>query len=164
MTRLGIATGLDLKNCTLPFLEQHFGKFGHYLYDAARAIDNRPVRPNRERKSVGAERTFSDDIATRQEAEAMLVPIIEKVAQACQRRVLSGRTVTLKVKYADFEQITRRTTLEQPIDSVEAITHYTHILLESLVPFPKRVRLLGVSLSTFGEEILADTVQLQLKL
>ena len=89
MAHLGIATGLDLKRQTSVFLQQHFGKFGSYLYNIARGVDDRPVRADRIRKSLGAERTFSEDIHTLEQARTALVPLIEKVANVCKQRMLA---------------------------------------------------------------------------
>ncbi len=114
MERLGIQTGRDLKAQTLPFLQQHFGKAGPYYYWVARGIDERPVCADRARKSVGAENTFETDLYSAQEIHAGLRPIIEKVWTYCERTGLRARTVTLKVKYADFRQITRSRTGPAP--------------------------------------------------
>jgi DNA polymerase IV len=110
MNRLGIKTGFDLREQTLAFLQRHFGKPGPYYYWIARGVDKRPVRADRIRKSLGAENTFSADIFTFEAACEVLQPIIEKVWRICEGAEIRGRTVTLKVKYADFEQITRSRT------------------------------------------------------
>lgn len=149
MAALGIHTGLDLKRCDLPFLQNHFGKFGLYLHNVARGIDDRPVRADRVRKSVGAERTFSTDLHAFAEATEALGPIADKVAGVCQGRALRGRTVTLKVKYNDFEQITRRLTLPRGIDDAASLMTQACRLLEPLFPTPKPIRLLGIGLSGF---------------
>src|SRR3712207_3346077 len=97
MHRLGIRTGADLKAQPLSVLEQHFGKAGPYYYAIARGIDHRPVRPDRIRKSVGAENTFERDLFSFDEMRAELQPLIEKVWRWCERTGARGRTVTLKV-------------------------------------------------------------------
>ena len=107
MNRLGIENGLDLRAQTLPFLRQHFGKSGPYYYWIARGIDERPVRADRVRKSIGAENTFSQDLHAFGPMREALEPIIAKVWRHCQATGIQGRTVTLKVKFADFQQITR---------------------------------------------------------
>jgi nucleotidyltransferase/DNA polymerase involved in DNA repair len=109
-TRSGVRTGLDLKARTLEFLQQHFEKVGSYYYWAARAIDERPVRADRIRKSIGAENTFPADLFTYEAARDQLREIIDKVWSYCERSGARGRTVTLKVKFANFRQITRRHT------------------------------------------------------
>ena len=107
MNRLGIENGLDLRAQTLPFLQRHFGKSGSYYYWIARGIDERPVRADRVRKSIGAENTFSQDLHAFGPMREALEPIIAKVWRHCQATGIRGRTVTLKVKFADFQQITR---------------------------------------------------------
>lgn len=164
MAALGIATGLDLKHQTLPFLQEHFGKFGLYLFDIARGIDTRPVRADRVRKSIGAEKTFSQDIHTIDEAQAALIPIVEKVVEISRKRLLKARTVTLKVKYGDFESITRRQTVATAIDDAQSITAQAHLLLNPLFPLAKGIRLLGVSLSSFHEEGVIEESQMRLSI
>ena len=110
MHRLGIKTGFDLREQTLAFLQQHFGKPGPYFYSIARGVDERPVQADRIRKSLGAENTFAADIFTFEAACEALQPIIEKVWRTCEGAEIRGRTETLKVKYADFRQITRSRT------------------------------------------------------
>src|SRR5206468_2080543 len=107
MASLGIETGLDLKGQTLEFLQQYFGKAGSYYYWVARGVDERPVRADRIRKSVGAENTFPVDFFTYEAARDALREIIDKVWSYCEGSGLRGRTVTLKVKFANFQQITR---------------------------------------------------------
>jgi DNA polymerase-4 len=111
MNRLGIENGLDLRAQTISFLQQHFGKSGPYFYWIARGVDDRPVRANRIRKSVGAENTFFIDLFTFDAAQNALLPIIDKVWRHCESTGARGRTVTLKVKYTDFQQITRSRSL-----------------------------------------------------
>jgi len=153
MERLGIRVGGDLKAQTLPFLQQHFGKTGPYYYWIARGIDERPVCADRVRKSIGAENTFDTDLFTPLEVHAALKPIVEKVWRCCEGTRIRGRTVTLKVKYADFRQITRRRTGQAPFTTPEALEEIVHALAESLFPVRKGIRLLGVTLSSLGHEI-----------
>lgn len=148
MTQLGIHTGLDLKRQSLPFLQDRFGKFGDYLYDIARGIDHRQVRADRVRKSVGAENTFSADIHDVAAARAALAPIIDKVSGICQARSLKGRTITLKVKYSDFETVTRRMTLAGAVNDADRIQAMAYQLLDAIFPTARGIRLLGVSLSS----------------
>lgn len=169
MNRLGIVTGLDLRAQTLPFLTAHFGKSGTHYYWISRGIDHRQVRPDRIRKSVGAENTFSDDLFTSGEAEIELQPIIAKVWRYCEKSGIRGRTVTLKVKYADFRIITRSRTLPQPVASEAEIAVIVEDVMRPLFPVTKGIRLLGVTLSSLGEEeeaadATADTPQLRLTL
>ena len=110
MSGLGIETGLDLRAQTLEFLQQHFAKAGSYYYWAARGIDERPVRADRIRKSVGAENTFPADLFTCEVARAALRENVAKVSSYCEGSGIRGRTVTLKVKFANFQIITRSRT------------------------------------------------------
>src|SRR5271165_3544550 len=107
MNRLGIFTGLDMRNETLEFMNANFGKAGSYDYWISRGVDERPVRANRIRKSVGAENTFSNDLTDFEAMVAELEPLIDKVWRHCESAGSRGRTVTLKIKFADFEIITR---------------------------------------------------------
>src|SRR2546427_3201661 len=108
----GIHTGADLRAQPLDFLQRHFGKSGAFYYWISRGVDERPVRADRVRKSVGAENTFLTDLFALGEARDALRPIIEKVWRHCEATTTWGRTVTLKVKYADFHQITRSLTCD----------------------------------------------------
>jgi DNA polymerase-4 len=164
MNGLGIHTGLDLRAQTLAFLQQHFGKAGAYYYWVARGVDDRPVRPDRIRKSVGAENTFSTDLLTLGAARAALQPIIDKVWRSCDGTGIRGRTVTLKVKYADFSQATRSRTAAAPIASQDELERVSLALLEPLFPVPKGVRLLGVTLSTLNDQPRDAEPQLRLSI
>ncbi len=164
MNRLGIATGLDLKAHPLAYLQEQFGKAGPYYYWIARGIDERPVRSDRIRKSVGAENTFSADIFTLESARDALQPIVEKVWRHCESAGARGRTVTLKVKYADFQQITRSRTSAAPFETRADLERQTLELLESLSPLAKGIRLLGASLSSLGDDQANEPPQLSLEL
>jgi DNA polymerase-4 len=148
MARLGIKAGLDLRAQTLAFLQQHFGKAGSYYYGVARGIDERPVRADRIRKSVGAENTFPADLFTYEAARDALQDTIDKVWGHCEGSRLRGRTVTLKVKFANFQQITRSHTGQMPIMARSELEQLGNALLEPLFPVAKGLRLLGVSLSS----------------
>jgi DNA polymerase-4 len=152
MEQLGIRTGLDLKEQSLAFLQQHFGKAGSYFYWAARAIDDRRVRADRIRKSVGAENTFPADLFTLEAARDQLRDIIEKIWAHCERSGTRGRTVTLKVKFANFRQITRRRTGQLPIGTRGELEKLSIALLEPLFPVTKGIRLLGLSVSSLAVE------------
>ncbi len=152
MERLGIRNGGDLGAQTLLFLKQQFGKAGPYYYALARGIDERPVCADRIRKSVGSETTFNADIFTLDEARAALGPLIAKVWAYCKESTIRGRTVTLKAKYADFQQVTRSRTGVGPLETQAAIEAIVYALLESLFPVNKGIRLLGVTLSSLGTE------------
>ena len=152
MARLGIKAGLDLRAQTLAFLQQHFGKAGSYYYGVARGVDERPVRADRIRKSVGAENTFPADLFTYEAARDALREIVDKVWKYCEGSGLRGRTVTLKVKFVNFQQITRSRTGQMQIRTRSELEQLGNALLEPLFPVAKGVRLLGISLSSLAEE------------
>ncbi len=164
MNRLGIRTGFDLREQTLAFLQQHFGKPGPYYYWIVRGIDERSVRPDRIRKSLGAENTFPTDIFTFEAACEALLPIIEKVWRIREGAEIHGRTMTLKVKYADFQQITRSRTGQSLFSTRAEIEQLSYALLEPLFPVTKGIRLLGITLSSLGEKQLEREPQLSLSL
>ena len=164
MNRLGIENGLDLRAQTLPFLQRHFGKSGSYYYWIARGIDERPVRADRVRKSIGAENTFSQDLHAFVPMREALEPIIAKVWRHCQATGIQGRTVTLKVKFADFQQITRSKSVGDAIDSLADLERLSLGLLEPLLPPRKGVRLLGISLSSLTQAQPTGRRQLSLVL
>jgi DNA polymerase-4 len=164
MNRLGIQTGLDLRAQSMPFLQEHFGKAGAFYYWTARGVDDRPVRADRIRKSVGAENTFSVDLFTFEDARDALVPIIDKVWRFCESSGTRGRTVTLKIKYADFKQITRSHSVHGVIDGHTALEEICLALLKTQCPMTKGVRLLGISLSTLGSTGTVAAEQLTLGL
>jgi DNA polymerase IV len=151
MLRLGIATGLDLRAQTLPFLQQHFGKSGAYYYWISRGVDERPVHAGRVRKSIGAENTFSRDLHACEPMREALAPIIAKIWRHCQATGIRGRTLTLKVKFTDFRQITRSKSVDDAIDSLADLERLSLGLLEPLLPPRKGVRLLGISLSSLTQ-------------
>ena len=162
MNRLGIHTGSDLRAQSVAFLQQHFGKAGSYYFWIARGVDERPVRPDRIRKSVGAENTFAADLATLDAARAALQPIIEKVWRYCEGAGIRGRTVTLKVKYADFSQVTRSRTGLGPITNQAELEHVSIALLEPFFPLQRGIRLLGVTLSSLNDGPTEAEAQLRL--
>jgi DNA polymerase IV len=152
MNSLGLHTGLDMRNQTLEFMQAHFGKAGAYYYWIARGIDNREVRANRIRKSVGAENTFSSDLTGFDAMAAELRPLIDKVWRHCEDKGSRGRTVTLKVKFNDFEIITRSRSVSVAVSSRSDLERLSIALLQNEMPLPKPVRLLGVSLSSLQDD------------
>ena len=151
MGRLGIATGADLKAKPLDFLQRHFGKAGLWYYGIARAIDDRPVQPHRPRKSIGTEDTFERDIADLDQARREIAPLAAKVWRQGVAKGLHGRTLTVKVKYADFQQITRSRTAAIPFADAAEIETLASALIEPLFPVEKPIRLLGVTLSSLDD-------------
>ena len=134
MHRLGIATGLDLRARTLPDLQRQFGKSGRTYYWIARGVDERPVCADRVRKSVGAGNTFAQDLHAFAPMREALEPIIATVWRHCQATGIRGRTLTLKVKFADFRQITRSKSFDDAIDSLADLERLSLGLLEPLLP------------------------------
>ncbi|OWV65510.1 DNA polymerase IV [Rhizobium sp. R339] len=164
MHRLGIDNGADLKGKTLEFLVEHFGKSGPYFYGIARGTDERQVKPNRVRKSVGAEDTFSQDLHAFEPAREGLQPLIEKVWGYCETNGIGVKTVTLKVKYADFNQITRSKTVPSPLAAITDLEEIVGLLLAPIFPPRKGIRLLGVSLSSLERRAAGTEPQLRLAL
>ncbi|MBY5444513.1 DNA polymerase IV [Rhizobium leguminosarum] len=162
MHQLGIDTGADLKEKTLEFLVEHFGKSGPYFYGIARGIDERQVKPDRVRKSVGAEDTFSEDLHAFEPAREGLQPLIEKVWAYCEANGIAAKTVTLKVKYADFSQITRSKTALAPLPAIADLEDLVNLLLAPIFPPRKSIRLLGVTLSSLEGRAPAAEPQLRL--
>jgi DNA polymerase IV len=163
MNALGIFTGMDMRNQTLEFMTANFGKAGTYYYWISRGIDERPVRANRIRKSVGAENTFSQDLADYEALAAELQPLIEKVWRHCETTGARGRTATLKVKFSDFELITRSRSVAV-IDSASDLSGLALELLKQLMPPKRAIRLIGISVSGFTDPELEDEDQLPLML
>ena len=163
MNKLGIETGRDLRAQSIAFLQQHFGKAGIFYYWIARGVDDRPVRANRVRKSVGAENTFSADLFSFEAAREALSPIIDKVWRYCERTGTRGRTVTLKIKYAEFQQITRSQSLRGVIEGRKVLEEISLELLRAQFPVKKKgIRLLGISLSALAAADRVDSNQLPL--
>ncbi|MCQ4632463.1 DNA polymerase IV [Shinella sp. CPCC 100929] len=164
MAALGIETGADLRDKSVEFLVEHFGKSGPYFHGIARGIDNRQVKPDRERKSVGAEDTFAIDIADLDEAKRELDPLVAKVWRYCEGNDVSAKTVTVKIRFADFQVITRSRTNPSPFADDDAILAAATMLLEGAHPFRKPIRLLGVTLSALGQKGESVTQQMEFRL
>ncbi|KQT48596.1 DNA polymerase IV [Devosia sp. Leaf420] len=159
MQALGIKTGADLEAQSLEFLQRHFRSGGEYYYWIARGIDHRRVKPDRVRKSVGGENTFFDDVHDLPGALEKLSPIIDKVWRHAEQKSLYGRTLTLKVKFADFEIITRSRTEQAPFATKVAVERTAHSLLAPVFPTSKGIRLLGISISGFEPASRSDGVE-----
>jgi DNA polymerase IV len=145
MHRLGIRTGRDLRERPLAFLQQHFGKAGAHFHAIARAEDARPVRPDRPRRSSGSETTYPQDLTETAQVEAALAVLAAEVAEWCERHRWFGRTVTVKLRYADFRTVTRSRTRPLPVRDREALTAAALELVRGLFPLRRPVRLLGVT-------------------
>ncbi len=153
MQEMGIETGADLQETTERELTHHFGKRGGHFKRLAMGEDDRPVQPDRERKSVGAERTFSGDVAEPEEMLSRLEPIAERVSGRLESAgpegtPVRGRTVTLKLKSHDHEVSTRQTTLRRAVRSSETLMRLAERLLGRPHPPEEPVRLLGLSVSS----------------
>jgi DNA polymerase IV len=164
MKALGIFTALNLRAKDESFLSKHFGKAGWHFYCICRGIDHRPVLANRIRKSVGAENTFSRDLTSLDEMRAELGPLVEKVWHYCDSTGARGRTVTLKVKFADFKIMTRSRSRLVPISDRSTLASISDELLAAQFPMRKGVRLLGVSLSSLCAEAVEVDTQMTLAL
>lgn len=151
MHEKGIFTGKDLKAKSEYDLKRWFGKSGNYYYHVCRGVDNRPVNPNRVRKSVGAERTFSQDISSIKHIIEALDNIIDIVIQRIEKAQVSGKTLTLKVKYANFKQVTRSYT-DVKFIALGKIPLIAHELVKEIPATEIGVRLIGLQLSNFEHE------------
>ncbi len=152
MESLGINKGSDLKKWTQENLITRFGKSGLYYYKIVRAIDDREVNPNRARKSLGAERTFSDDINVLQDLQETLKTIVDEVFKRAKRTENFGRTFTLKVKFYDFQQITRSKSFPDAVDTQKELNEIAQsILIDTYPEIDRGVRLLGFSISNLDD-------------
>ncbi len=162
LNRQGIYFGADLKLLGRQELIRQFGKSGLYYFNIVRGIDDRPVISSRERKSLGAERTFGADCYLLRDLTEQMLKIEQELWRRLERAQKYGRTLTLKIKFSDFEQITRSKTLIGKLDS-EVVLHQTAMqLLKNEDPFVKGVRLLGLTISNFDEPH-QEAVQLTLE-
>ncbi|KKB76983.1 DNA repair protein [Devosia soli] len=162
MHKLGITTGADLAALSIEDMRTRFGRSAQYWFDLSRGVDNRQVNPDRERKSIGAEDTFPEDIKTIDDARRLTAPLADKVWRVCESRALFGRTATLKVKFSNFEQITRARSFPGVIRSRQALGAALEELLAATFPPKMPVRLLGVTVSNFdrGEDVVDSQLAL----
>lgn len=150
MKKMGLHTGADLKLLSEQDLVMRFGKTGKFYFKIVRGIDERPVQLHRETKSLGAEDTFEQDLSTQEEMFTELEQIAEKVTARLEKNRLKGKTITLKVKFHDFTQITRNQSFLNPIGDYFSIIAAAKDLLIRADLENSKVRLLGISLSNFG--------------
>lgn len=162
MHELGIFNGGDLKEWKEQDLVRRFGKAGKYYFKIVRGIDNRNVNPNRIRKSVGAENTFSEDITTRNEAEVQLFKIADTLISRMKKSDTWGKTITLKVKFSDFKVITRSKTVSYWIQTNQEISSLLNELLDELDFTQIAIRLLGLSVSNLNTQEEENKLGLQL--
>jgi DNA polymerase-4 len=151
MKRLGIETGADLRAQSLDFLRRHFGSSAEWYYGIARARDGRSVSADRVRKSSGSETTFDRDLTDEGEIEAGVSSMADDVWGWCERRQAFGRTVTVKIKYADFKQITRSRSQPTVVMTREDLQRASLDLVRSVFPSQKAIRLVGVTVSNFAD-------------
>jgi DNA polymerase-4 len=147
MKELGINNGLDIKRRDRKFMEKAFGKMGAYFFDLVNLKIDNPVSPNRIRKSLGAERTFFEDITSLELMKEKLEEISIKISDSLTKREIAGRTITLKIKYNDFNLNTRSRTIEHYINDKDSILRFANELLLTPLKPQKPVRLLGISIS-----------------
>lgn len=149
---LGIKNGKDLREYTRDELVEAFQSRGNQLYEHVRGIDERPVEANRKRKSLGKEKTLIHNVAHVDDMLPILSELCAHVSEQLQRHRVLTSVITIKVKYANFKQITRRTTLSQPTNEGRMIEQTAHELLQNTALEGKEVRLLGVHTSDFYAE------------
>ena len=152
MHKLGIRKGADLRRAPLPLLLRHFGKAGQNYYEYARGRDGREVQAHRIRKSLGAEETFAQDTSEPDILSARLEDVCRKVWTRCGRAGFAGKTVTLKLKFADFKQITRSYTLPGLVSGPKQLLAVAADILAGVELKGRKVRLLGVTLSNIPKE------------
>ena len=149
MKRLGIETGADLRAKPLGFLRQHFGSSAEWYHAIARGIDERPVDPDRVRKSSGSETTFDSDVIDIARIEAGVGRMADDVWAWCDKAQSFGRTVTVKIKFGDFRQITRSRSFATPVDTKTSLHEASLELVRSIYPPELGIRLVGVTVSNF---------------
>ena len=149
MERLGIRTGADLRAKSMNFLIDHFGSSAGWYHAIVRGQDDRPVNPHRERKSSGSETTFDRDLTDPEEIEAGVLRMADDVWVWCEGRNAFGRTVTVKIKFQDFRQITRSRSHQGVVDTHELLRQASLDLVRSIYPPEKGIRLVGVTVSNF---------------
>ncbi|MCI5080164.1 MAG: DNA polymerase IV [Saprospiraceae bacterium] len=162
MHRMGIYNGRDIRALSEIDLVRHFGKVGRHYYRIVRAQDNRPVNPNRIRKSIGAERTYSEDLTDAPAMKEKLTYLCTVVHEYMKKAENFGRTITIKVKSSDFKIITRSKTFGSEVRRLEDMVGITHDLLAQSWEEIDKVRLLGVSVSNLENENKMDGIQLEI--
>ena len=151
MNRLGIRTGADLKKTPLPVLQRHFGKSAGWYHAIAHGRDDRPVVADRPRKSSGSETTFARDLTDPREIEDGVQAMADQVWAWCEKARTFGRTVTVKVKFADFRQVTRSRSFAAPVLDKAMLRQVSTDLVRTLFPARRGIRLVGVTVSNLEE-------------
>ena len=148
MHRMNIFKGRDLKSLPLEELIKHFGKAGKYFYDVVRGIDDRPVVSSRERKSIGAERTYESDLYDIELVKEKLAGVFDIMWKRCEAKDKTGKTLTLKIRFSDFTTITRSSTQNHFYSQEEMQTCILNLLPQKEIE-KRGVRLLGATMSNF---------------
>jgi DNA polymerase IV len=153
MKQLGLHTGADIKKLSEKELRGYFGKAGSFYYNIVRGIDNRPVEPEQETKSIGAEDTFPYDLTRLEEMQEALEKIAETVCKRLDKHNLKGKTITVKIKYSDFKIITRSRSFAESLSDHHSIIAVAKELLENTEPEGAKIRLLGITVSNFPSQL-----------
>ncbi len=168
MEKLGILKGKDLKEKSKVELLKLFGKHGRYFYDISRGVDNRPVNPGRIRKSFGKERTFEDDLSKLEEIQETIQNISDMVCRDLEKYGIKGKTITVKIKYHDFRQITRNRSFSEYVNDPDLILNNAKEIMAEVFQDGDKIRLLGITLSNLeqaaGMDEQEDRDQLSLDL
>ena len=162
MESLGILTGADLREWSVPALHAYFGSSADWYWRICRGIDEREVKPDRPYKSVSAERTFDEDLTDPERLAGELERIAGYAWERMRRAEVAGRTVTLKVKYGDFSIVTRSKSFSNCVPDLAAFTAAGQVLLAGLHPLPRGIRLLGLGLHNLSEGAPVEPLQLGL--
>jgi len=162
MNTLGIYTGADLKKYSLPILQQYFGKAGLHYYNISRGIDHRPVISSRPNKSIGVETTFQQDLSNKEDILKQLHYLFEKALNKVTTKQLQARTITVKIKYENFEQITRSKTTNEPLLNPDQDFDIVYDLLSKTEIGRRKVRLLGITFSSLEKPLTTTHQQLDL--
>ena len=162
LSRMGIKTILQLRHYDKMALRQSFGKLGEHLWNLSNGIDNRPVLTKREAKSIGHERTFPQDVWDIERVEEALMQLCDKVSERLCNRGLSGKTVTLKLRYSDFTTMTRQRTLRDAVESETDIYQTVRTMLRKFRDPKQKIRLVGVSVSSLESALDLSPRQMQL--
>ncbi|MBV6645994.1 MAG: DNA polymerase IV [Cyclobacteriaceae bacterium] len=149
MKHAGIFTGADLRKHSLEDLTLRYGKSGTYYYNIARGVDDRSVKPDRERKSISVENTFDTDLTTMSEVKTALLKLTQELFRRYEKYPDRGKTMTVKIKYADFRQITRSKTKSQDIVTIDQLQKLIEEVLSEQLVVEIGIRLLGVGISNF---------------
>jgi DNA polymerase-4 len=157
MHRLGVHNGSDLKKLDLIFLIRNFGKTGKFYYDIVRGVDERPVEPDSERKSLGTELTYEKDLTSQFEIIAELYKLEKELMERLENARTTGRTITLKVKFSDFRQLTRSKTVQNYIQNFDTLHREVTAIRKSLDLEGTKIRLLGVSISNLENDDRSDS-------